>query len=79
MRDLDALITPAVPGEAPKGRKSTGDATFNRPWTTMGTPCVTLPHHTGPNGLPVGVQINGGFAKDDELLSLAQWAEEALV
>jgi Asp-tRNA(Asn)/Glu-tRNA(Gln) amidotransferase A subunit family amidase len=29
--------------------------------------------------LPVGVQINGSFAKDDELLSLAQWAEEALV
>ena len=77
MRDLDALITPAAPGEAPKGRETTGDATFNRPWTTMGTPFVTLPHHIGPNGLPVGVQINGSFAKDDELLSLAQGAEEA--
>ena len=78
MRDLDALITPAATGEAPLGLETTGDATFNRPWTTMGTPCVTLPHHTGPNGLPVGVQLNGDFAKDDELLAVALWAEDAL-
>jgi len=78
MRKLDALITPAATGEAPFGRNTTGDATFNRPWTTMGTPCVTLPHHNGPNGLPVGVQLNGDFAKDDSLLSVASWAEEAL-
>ena len=68
----------AAPGEAPLGRESTGDATFNRPWTTMGTPCVTLPHHTGPKGLPVGVQLNGGFAKDDDLLAVGLWAEKAL-
>ncbi len=78
MQGLDALITPAAPGEAPLGRESTGDATFNRPWTTMGTPCLTLPRHTGPNGLPVGVQLNGGFAKDDDLLAVGLWAEKAL-
>ena len=77
MRKLDGLITPAATGEAPLGREPTGDATFTRPWTTMGTPCVTLPHHNGPNGRPVGVQLNGDFAKDDSLLSVASWAEEA--
>ena len=34
--------------------------------------------HTGPNGLPVGVQLAGRFAADDELLSVAAWAEGAL-
>ena len=78
MGDFDALLTPAAPGEAPLGRETTGDATFNRPWTTMGTPCVTLPDYTGPQGLPVGVQLAGRFAADDALLSVAAWAEEAL-
>lgn len=78
MEGFDALITPAAPGEAPRGRETTGDATFNRPWTTMGTPCVTLPHYTGPQGLPVGVQLAGRFAEDDALLSVAGWAEDVL-
>ena len=78
MADLDALIVPAALGEAPKGFESTGDATFNRPWTTVGTPCVTLPGHIGPHGLPVGVQLVGAFGADDALLAVACWAEAAL-
>lgn len=78
MNDFDALITPAAPGEAPAGRETTGDATFNRPWTTMGTPCVTLPKYTGAQGLPVGVQLAGAFGEDDALLAVAAWAEAVL-
>ena len=78
MEGVDALIAPSAPGEAPLGYETTGDATFNRPWTTIGTPCVTLPGHVGPLGLPVGVQLVGRFGADDALLSVACWAETAL-
>ncbi|MDQ4061279.1 MAG: amidase, partial [Pseudomonadota bacterium] len=54
--DADVLITPAAPGEAPEGLASTGDSVFNRHWTSLGTPCVTLPGLNGRRGLPVGIQ-----------------------
>ncbi|NKB56051.1 MAG: amidase [Alphaproteobacteria bacterium] len=79
MSGVDALIVPAAVGEAPKGFETTGDATFNRPWTTMGTPCVTLPGHNGPNGLPVGAQLVANFGADDHLLAVASWVEAAMV
>jgi Asp-tRNA(Asn)/Glu-tRNA(Gln) amidotransferase A subunit family amidase len=56
--------------------ESTGDATFNRAWTTIGAPCVTLPGNRGVNGLPVGVQIVGLPHGDEALLSVASWLED---
>ncbi len=78
MADLDALIVPAVVGEAPESLESTGDARFNRPWTTIGVPAITLPGHVGPGGLPVGAQLVTPFGFDDELLSVAAWQETAM-
>ena len=75
---FDALLAPAAPGEAPKGLSATGDPLFNRMWTLLGNPCVTLPGRKGPNGLPVGVQFVGARGEDDELLSLCAWAEARL-
>ncbi len=77
MEDFDALIVPSAVGEAPLGFESTGDATFNRPWTTIGAPCVTLPGNRGANGLPVGVQIVARTHDDERLLSVACWLEAA--
>src|SRR5271169_6053939 len=39
----DAVLVPAAPGEAPMGLGNTGDPIFNRMWTLLGAPCVTLP------------------------------------
>ena len=75
---FDALIAPAAPGEAPMGLAATGDPLFNKMWTLLGSPCVTLPGAKGPNGLPVGVQFVGGLRDDDALLSLCAWAEPRL-
>lgn len=75
--NLDALIVPGAVGEAPKSLASTGDALFNRPWTTIGVPCLTIPGHTGSNGLPVGVQLVGTGA-DENLLAVGVWAEAAV-
>ena len=74
----DAVLVPSAVGEAPQGLTSTGDATFNRPWTTIGVPCVTLPNKTGRNGLPVGIQLVTPYGRDEQLLSVAVWAEDAL-
>ncbi len=78
MGDLDVLIVPSAVGEAPEGFETTGDATFNRPWTTMGTPCVTLPGYIGPTGLPVGAQLVARYGDDDHLMSVACWVEKAI-
>lgn len=66
----DAWLTPAVPGEAPEGLESTGLATFNRMWTALHVPCVTIPGMAGPNGLPVGVQLVAPRLDDASLLGV---------
>jgi Asp-tRNA(Asn)/Glu-tRNA(Gln) amidotransferase A subunit family amidase len=77
-RRLDALLTPAAPGEAPPGQAQTGSHIFNYLWTALHMPSVTLPGATGPNGLPVGVQLVAPAHHDAPLLDLAAWAERVL-
>lgn len=78
MRDVDFLLTPSAPGEAPASLSSTGDPVFNRAWTLFGTPCVTIPCGKGPSGLPLGVQLVGAFDADSALLRWAHWAAQTL-
>jgi Asp-tRNA(Asn)/Glu-tRNA(Gln) amidotransferase A subunit family amidase len=72
--DADALVTPAVVGEAPEGLASTGDPRFARLWTLLGLPVVTVPVTTGSRGLPVGAQLVGRPGDDGRLLAIARWA-----
>lgn len=68
MEDIDLLLTPSAPGEAPAGLSSTGDTSFNILSTWTYTPCVTLPVFTGPSGLPVGIQLIGHRNQDHRML-----------
>ncbi|HEX2227778.1 MAG TPA: amidase [Candidatus Binatia bacterium] len=72
MKDIDLLLTPSAPGEAPEGLASTGDTSFNILSTWTYTPCVTLPVFTGPRGLPVGIQLIGHRNQDHGLLEGTQ-------
>jgi Asp-tRNA(Asn)/Glu-tRNA(Gln) amidotransferase A subunit family amidase len=74
----DAVLVPAAPGEAPMGLGSTGDPIFNRMWTLLGGPCVTLPAHWADNGLPTGVQLVGRIGDDARLMVCAAFLEQAL-
>ena len=38
----------------------------------LGLPCINLNVATGPNGLPVGVQLIAGLGRDRFLLSAAK-------
>lgn len=78
MTEFDVLLTPSVPGEAPVGLESTGDAVFNRLWTGLHMPAVTLPGYTGSNGLPVGVQLVAPRFNDRQLLETASFAQAAI-
>ncbi len=68
----DALLVPAVIGEAPLGTQATGNPLFCRSWTLLHCPAIALPLLQGPNGLPVGIQLIGNLHRDDELLETAQ-------
>ncbi|MCW8835116.1 MAG: amidase [Rhodospirillales bacterium] len=70
---FDAVITPATLGEAPAGLDATGNPAFCTLWTFCGMPAITLPLMTGPNGLPLGVQLVGPRGDDERLLRAAQW------
>jgi Asp-tRNA(Asn)/Glu-tRNA(Gln) amidotransferase A subunit family amidase len=69
---VDAVLTPAVLGEAPVGLAVTGDPLFARAWTLLHTPAVSLPLLTGPHGMPVGVQLVAPPGADDRLLDVAE-------
>jgi Asp-tRNA(Asn)/Glu-tRNA(Gln) amidotransferase A subunit family amidase len=74
----EALLTPAAPGEAPEGLGYTGNPVFNRMWTLLGVPCVTLPAIWGDSGLPTGVQLVGRPGQDAQLMAVALFVERAL-
>ena len=68
MGDYDILICPSAPGEAPVGLNATGDPVFNRIWTFSGVPCINVPGLSGPNNMPVGLQVIGRFGDEGRML-----------
>jgi amidase len=78
MREVDFLLSPSAPGEAPKTLATTGSSVFNRAWTLLGVPCVTLPRGKGPGGLPLGIQLIADYNRDADLLSWAHWVERRI-
>jgi amidase len=76
--DADVWLTLSAPGEAPHGLEKTGDTAFNRLWSLLHAPAITLPAGKGPHGLPLGVQLIAKQSEDALLVSVARWAEAVL-
>ena len=74
--DYHGVISPCSTGVADKGLKSTGSADFNRVWSYMHTPAISLPLLQGENNLPLGVQLIGDKYDDHRFLSTARWLEQ---
>lgn len=74
--EVDVVVSYAAPGEAPDTLGSTGDSRFNRLWTLLGVPCVTVPLTRGPRGLPATIQIIAGFSNDHHVIAVAKGLEK---
>jgi Asp-tRNA(Asn)/Glu-tRNA(Gln) amidotransferase A subunit family amidase len=68
---LDGALTLSAPGVAPVGLHTQGLAVFNRLWTALQVPCVSLPVLWSPEGLPLGLQLVGPRYEDGRLLEVA--------
>lgn len=75
--EVDILLTPSAPGAAPHGLETTGDPRFNKLWTLMGTPAISIPGFSDEAGLPLGIQAVARFGRDKTLLSVAAALEQA--
>lgn len=75
---VTALLTPGAPDEAPEGFGSTGDPAFNRNWTLLGCPCVSVPGLRGARGGPIGIQVIGRPWADRSCLDAAAFVERAI-
>ncbi|MEC8726750.1 MAG: amidase [Pseudomonadota bacterium] len=69
LKDTPILLTPSTAGEAPPDLESVTMSSFNRMWTLMHGPTMTLPVSAGPNGMPVGIQIVAGVGEDALLIA----------
>ena len=75
----DVLITPSAPGEAPADLTTIGEPPFNRIWTGLHGPAINLPVFTGPQGLPIGLQVIGHAGRDERFLDAADAVLEVLL
>jgi amidase len=89
---FDVLVTPTLaepppelgifktrPGETARdvGIRLNEVSPFTAPWNIAGQPAISLPLHTTPEGLPVGVQLVAAYGREDLLLRLAAEIEQA--
>ena len=74
--DYHGVLSPCSTGVADKGLKSTGSADFNRVWSYMHTPAISLPLLQGENNLPLGLQLIGDKYDDQRFLGVANWLEK---
>ncbi|MGQ4515612.1 amidase family protein [Streptomyces sp. DW26H14] len=75
---VDAWLTPAATGPAPRGLETTGDSVMCLPWSNAGWPSLTIPAAATPDGLPLGLQLVSPPDTDERLLGWGTAAANAL-
>lgn len=75
--NLDALAMPAVSNTAPSA-ETTGEPSFQAPWSFAGLPVVSMPSGLGDAGLPTAIQFIGEAWQELPLLETAAWSERAI-
>jgi Asp-tRNA(Asn)/Glu-tRNA(Gln) amidotransferase A subunit family amidase len=76
-REFDAFVTPATVGTAPD-LSTTGDPSFNSPWSYFHLPTVSFPIGRAKDQLPFAIQFVGAGPSSTWLLTTAELCEDAI-
>jgi Asp-tRNA(Asn)/Glu-tRNA(Gln) amidotransferase A subunit family amidase len=76
IKGFDAVLAPCVNGEAPVGLHYTGDPSFQALWSLLYLPSISIPAHSGPASMPVGLQLIAAAGDDKKLLGAALWMQQ---
>jgi Asp-tRNA(Asn)/Glu-tRNA(Gln) amidotransferase A subunit family amidase len=76
--DFDVMLTPSAFGEAPRGWNAFAGARLYMMWTVLHLPALSLPGLTGPNGMPVGIQLLARRHGDRRLFAQGRWIHRRL-
>jgi len=74
---VDAFLLPTASNVAP-GPETTGDPSFQSPWSLLGWPSISLPSGVSADGLPFAVQLVARRLDEATLLRVALRVEEVL-
>ena len=77
-RKYDVILTPSTATAAPADLTTTGDPSFQAPWTTSGLPAISIPSGLSKSGLPLGIQLVAAPFAEDKLLQAAKWCEDII-
>ena len=77
LADVDAFLLPTASNQPP-GPETTGDASFQSPWSLLGLPSISLPSGVSAAGLPFAAQLVGRHLDEPTLLRAATWLEKVL-
>ena len=73
----DGFITLSAPGPAPIGIDQ-GSAIYNEASSIIGMPALSLPL-LSVEGVPLGVQLQGGTDHDEELTAVGRWISQEML
>lgn len=77
MADIDALLLPTA-SNLPPTPETTGDPSFQAPWSLLGLPSMSLPSGVSNDGLPFAVQLVSRHLDEPTLFQAARWVEREL-
>jgi Asp-tRNA(Asn)/Glu-tRNA(Gln) amidotransferase A subunit family amidase len=77
LADVDILLAPSVSNVAPTP-ETTGDCSYQAPFTLVGTPAISLPSGISQERLPLAIQLVAKHWDEAGLLRAARWAEAHL-
>jgi Asp-tRNA(Asn)/Glu-tRNA(Gln) amidotransferase A subunit family amidase len=69
---FDAIILPPAPSVAPRGFTTTGDQSYQTPWTAFHGPLVTVPGEFNADRLPLAMMLAGPPGSDRTTIAIAK-------
>jgi Asp-tRNA(Asn)/Glu-tRNA(Gln) amidotransferase A subunit family amidase len=75
---FDAIVLQPAPAPAPRGFKTTGDQSYQTPWTAWHGPMITVPGEFNDSGLPLATMIAAAPGQDATAIGIAIAIQEII-